>query len=429
MPADRGYSLGAGGPDHPHRSGEPGLTSVHAPDEPPWRRVLPLQLSAGMSSVSDGMVKSAAPLLAASLTSDPRAVATVTMASLAAWFTGLVSGALADRLSRRTVLIWTDVLRAACLATFTVLIVADGVGIALVALTAFLMTAGTAFYDASGQAIMPRLVGREVTMLSRQNGRLSMVETAGRSLVGIPLGAATFAMVTALPFALAAVSLGGSAQAVRRLPRAACDPGVTSRRSLRTEIWTGLAYLVRDRSLLAMSLYTGAFNFADAVAMAVFVLFARAELGVSDAAYGLLLLGLAVGNVLGGGVAGQFARFHWSAIMLASAVVQSLGWTMIVIVESPWMSGAMLLLMGIGVTVGTVSIVSTRQALVPDHLLGRVIAGFRVIGNGSAVLGAATGGLVAATLGLSSAPWTAAGLLLATAISLSWIAWQRREPA
>jgi predicted MFS family arabinose efflux permease len=380
-----------------------------------------------MSSMADGVVKSSAPLLAASLTSDPRAVATVAMAALAAWFTGLLSGALTDRLSRRTVLIWTEVVRATCLTAFAGLIVIDRADIALVAITAFLMTTGTTFYDASGQAILPRLVGREVTTLSRQNGRLHMVETAGRSLVGTPLGSATFALTAVLPFALAAVSHGGSALAVRRLPHTAGEPDATCRRPLRTEIWTGLVYLVRDRSLLTMSLYTGAFNFADAAAMAVFVLFARADLGVSDAAYGLLLLGLAVGNVLGGGLAGRFARFHWSMIMLGSAVVQSLGWVVIVTVGSPWVAAALLVFMGVGQTVATVSIVSTRQAMVPDHLLGRVIAGFRVVGNGSAVFGAAAGGFVAAAFGLSSAPWTAAGFLLVTALSLLWIA-VRRPP-
>ncbi|HEX6356244.1 MFS transporter [Actinophytocola sp.] len=394
-------------------------------DEPLWRRVLPLRLSAGMSSTADGMVKSAAPVLAASLTSDPRAVATVTMAALAAWFTGLLSGALTDRLSRRTVLIWTDVVRASCLVVFTVLTVTDRAGVAIVAIVAFLMTSGTAFYDASGQAILPRLVGREVATLSRQNGRLHMVETTGRSLVGIPLGPATFASAAALPFALAAILHTGAAQAVRRLPRAAGEPDVTHRRSLRREIWAGLVYLVRDRSMLAMSLYTGALNFADAVAMAVFVLFARVELGVSDAAYGLLLLGLAVGNVLGGGLAGWLARCHWAAIMLTSAVVHALGWAVIVLVGSPWLAGAMLLFMGVGQTVVTVSIVSTRQAMVPDHLLGRVIAGFRVVGNGSAVLGAATGGFVAAAFGLSAAPWTAAGVLIVTALPLLWIVVRR----
>jgi predicted MFS family arabinose efflux permease len=389
--------------------------------EPLWRRVLPLRLSAGLSSVSDGMVKSAAPLLAASLTSDPRAVATVTMAALAAWFTGLLSGALTDRLPRRSVLIWTGVARALCLAAFTILIVMGRADVTLVAITTFLMTAGTAFYDASGQAILPQFVGREVTTLSRQNGRLHMVETAGRSLVGTPLGSATFALTAMLPFALAAVSHGGSAQAVRRLPRATGESDATSRRPLHAEIWTGLTYLFRDRSLLTMSLYTGAFNFADAVAMAVFVLFARANLGVSDAAYGLLLLGLAVGNVVGGGFAGQFARFQWSTIMLASAVVQALGWAVLVSVGSPWVAAALLVFMGAGQTVATVSVVSTRQAMVPDHLLGRVIAGFRVLGNGSAVFGAAVGGFVAAAFGLSAAPWTTAGVLFVTAMSLLWM--------
>jgi MFS family permease len=381
--------------------------------------VLPLRLSTGLSSVADGMVRSAAPLLAASLTSDPRAVATVTMASLAAWLTGPVSGALTDRLPRRAVLVWTGLARGAYLVVFAALVVTERASVALVAVTAFLMTAGTAFSDAAAQAVLPRLVGRDVSTLSRQNGRLHMVETTGRSLVGLPLGPLLFAWAAALPFALSSAALCVAAQAIRRLPRVAAD--TTHRRSLHTEIWAGLVYLVRDRLLLTMSLFTGVLNFADAVAMAVFVLFAEAELGVSAAGYGLLLLGLAVGNVLGGALAGRFARCRWSVTMLVSGVVHALGWAAIAAVASPWLAAAVLPLMGIGQTVVTVSIVSTRQAMVPDQLLGRVIAGFRLIGNGSAVLGAAAGGFLAAAFGLSSTPWAAAALCLGVVLALLWI--------
>jgi predicted MFS family arabinose efflux permease len=414
MAADPRLPSGAGGFVSPHRD------SPQRDSESLWRPVLPLRVCTGLSSVADGVVKSAAPLLAASLTSDPRAVAVVTMASLAAWFTGLLSGALTDRLSRRVVLIWTAVARAAYLVVFSVLVVIGRASIALIAITAFLMTAGTAFCDASGQSVLPRLVGRDVTILSRQNGRLHMVETTGRSLVGLPLGPVLFAWAAVLPFGLAAASLGGAAQAVRRLPRDVAEQDATPRRSLRTEIWTGLVYLVRDRLLLTMSVYTGIFNFADAVAMAVFVLFARAELGVSDVGYGLLLLGLAAGNVLGGCLSGSLARVHWSLVMLASAVVHALGWAVIATAGSPWAAGIVLLVMGAGQTVVTVCIVSTRQAMVPDHLLGRVISAFRLLGNGSAVLGAAAGGFVAAALHLSSAPWTAAAILLCTMVPLLW---------
>ena len=64
----------------------------------------------------------------------------------------------------------------------------------------------------------------------------------------------------------------------------------------------------------------------------------------------------------------------------------------------------------------TVAAVSTRQALVPDHILGRVVTSFRLIGNGLAVVGAALGGIVASTFGLRGPYWAAAGLLAVSAL-------------
>jgi MFS family permease len=390
------------------------------------RRVLPLQWSTGMASIGDGAFRASAPLIAASLTSDPRAVSLVSVASYAAWFTGLFAGALTDRWPRRATLIRTDLVRAACLLVLVVLILLGQASVPLVVVMAFLMTTGTVFFDSSGQAILPSIVGRDIDLLSRQNGRLHAAETTGRSFAGIPLGSVTFALGAAAPFALGSIAYLCSSLTLRGLPR---DPDAAPgarHESLVHEIRTGFAHLGRDRPLFAMSLSTAAFNFADAVAMAVFVLYARTVLGVPDWVYGLLLVCVAVGSVAGGMLSGRLGRFRWSTVALVAAAVQSAGWVVIVTTRSPWLTGVMLALMGTGASAATVSVVSTRQARVPDRLLGRVVAGFRVVGNGSAIAGAAAGGLIAASFGLVAAPWAAAGFLFVAALPLCWLAGRRR---
>jgi hypothetical protein len=47
--------------------------------------------------------------------------------------------------------------------------------------------------------------------------------------------------------------------------------------------------------------------------------------------------------------------------------------------------------------------VSLRQRITPDHLLGRLNAGYRLLGWGSIPIGAALGGLVAEAAGMRTA--------------------------
>jgi predicted MFS family arabinose efflux permease len=65
---------------------------------------------------------------------------------------------------------------------------------------------------------------------------------------------------------------------------------------------------------------------------------------------------------------------------------------------------------------------SLRQAIVPDHLLGRVTAAMRLIGAGALPIGAAFGGIIAGFLGLR-APFlvAAAGFLLVGMLGASTI--------
>jgi predicted MFS family arabinose efflux permease len=347
-------------------------------------------------------------------------VAAVAVASSSAWLMGLVAGAVTDRLARRAVLSCTDLVRAAVLGLFVVFIVTGCVTVGLLALVAFLMTTGTVFVDSGAQAMLPSIVGTDLGVLSRQNGRLYMVETSARSLVGLPLGSAAFSLARAVPFAIGALSYACSALTLQRLPRAEVL-GADRSRTLLGEIRDGLRYLVRDGVLLRLSLLVGLLNLADSLAMAVFVLYAQAALGVSDFGYGLLLTCFAAGSLPGGFLAARLSRVHWTGIILLGAIMQAATWIVTVTTRSAIASGAMLFAMGIGATVVTVSVISTRQALVPDRLLGRVVAGFRLLGNGFTIVGAAVGGVVAAHFGLAGGPWTAVGVLVLVALSMSWM--------
>ncbi|MFC3456061.1 MFS transporter [Amycolatopsis speibonae] len=380
---------------------------------------------AGVAALGDGTFRSASPLLAAALDPDPRAVALVAMGTAAGWLTGPWCGALIDRFPRRRILFWANVVRGAAVGVLLALVATGHASIVVLTAIAFLITTGNVLSDAAAQALLPSLVGTAVAELGPQNGKLAMAETTGRSLLGLPLGSAAFALGRLVPVATHFLAFAGAAALATSLPR---EPAPANRPgSLRAEILGGLTYLVRNRPLVAMCGLVAAFNFADNVAMSMFVLYAAQRLGASPIAYGLLLTALAVGSVAGGWLGGRIAaRVRWPWVQLAAILAQGAAWAVVAGTTSAWIAAPALLLMGMSSIVATVSVVSVRQATVPNHLLGRVIAGFRVLGNGAALLGALLGGVLAAGLGVAVVPWFTVGLFGAVALPVGgYLAWRR----
>ncbi|GAA1232973.1 hypothetical protein GCM10009665_24070 [Kitasatospora nipponensis] len=359
----------------------------------------------------------AAPLLAASLTRDPLAVAAVAAAFQVPWLlAGLIAGALADRWPRRTVMVVADLVRVAVLGCLAAL-VALGRADLLVLITAILVTGmAQCFFDASSQAVIPTLIGRDKDALTRTNGRYWAIDTVGRSLAGPPIGSAAFALSAAVPFAGDAGSFLLSAGLISRLPKL---PAPGTRQPLLAAIRAGLTHLLATAELRVVAASSALYNFAYNLAMATFVLYATHTLRVATASYGLLLAMAALGGVVTGWRIAPLTRhLSYRQMMAAAAVLQGVAWLGVATVPGVYAAGAFLALVGAASTLVSVAASSVRQALTPDRLLGRVVAAFRLFGGGAAGLGALTGGLLAGAAGLRAPLWAAAALLVVAAVGL-----------
>ncbi|MEV7231980.1 MFS transporter [Polymorphospora sp. NPDC051019] len=373
--------------------------------------------SAVVSSVGDGAYIAAAPLLAAFLTRDPLGVAAVSAAAAAPWFlVSFWSGAIVDRFSRRLVMVVSELVRALGLGLLVVLVLLDMATIPLLAITSFLVVTGQCFSDPAAQAMLPHVVGRDQDRLTRANGRIFAGETVGKSLVGPPIGGLTFSIAPWVPFALDSASFVASAALVAKVPPAPPPPRDTGQ-SITAAIREGFAYLLRDRLLLVLSLCLAVYNLTYNLAAATLVLFATDALGVTDLGFGLLLAVSAAGAVIAGWVSAPLVRVLTmrGAVVLA-CICQAAAWLGIAATSSPWFAALGFVALGATSTLVTVAVVSARQQLVPDHLLGRVVSAFRLIGNGIAPIGSLIGGLVAAGAGLR-APMVVAAAVTAGAIA------------
>ncbi len=382
----------------------------------PFRLV---QLSAGVSGIGDGLVLAAFPLLAASLTDDPRVIVAVTVAARLPWLlVALPAGALVDRGDRRRLVVAVEAARAFVLVCFAVAVVTDHGALGALLLTVFLIGMGQTVVASASHAVLPELV--PAAGLAPANGALFATQTATENLIGPALGGILFALAAALPFLLDGVSFAAAAVlmavALASTGRRRSADITTSK--LRREMAEGFAYFVRSPVLRLVGSLVASLAFCQAMVFGPLVLFALDGLGLSDAGYGILLAVAAVGNVVGGMMAGRLDRRFGARILLpASGVAAGLAYAV-----CGWASGAALAALalgveGVAVAVGNVANLALRQRIIPNELLGRVGNVVRFFVFGAMPLGALAGGFLVEWLGVR-APFAGAALLQLLAVAI-----------
>jgi MFS family permease len=373
--------------------------------------------AAALANLGDGIRLAAFPLLAAALSSDPRAVAAVAAAQFLPWLvTGLYAGVLADRRGARALLAATDAVRALALLTLAVAVATGWATIALVVAAAFLLGAAETVRDTAAQTAIPRLVPD--AQLERANGRLVAGEVVGNEFVGPPLGAVLFAAGAALPFVVNGASLALAVMLVLSLPlslarRMPVEPGTPVR------VLDGLRWLVRQPVLRTLAFTVAAIAAADSAWFAIFVLYAREHLGLHVLGFGLLLATGAAGGLAGSFAADRLVAAFRHRHVLTWSMASTAGFPVLLVVAPNLVAAVVVVTVtSAAFAVLNVAALSIRQRLVPDGLMGRVVAASRTLTYGCSALGALAGGVLAAAAG-TEAPFLFSGVI-AIAATLAW---------
>jgi MFS family permease len=370
-----------------------------------------LLTAAGNANLADGIVKAALPLLAVRLTDSPALVAGVALAAGLPWLlTTLHAGALADRLDRRRTMLLANLGRAVVLAAFAGTVGAGLDRIWLLYAVAFGLGVAETLHDTAAQSFLPQLVGRG--QLARANGRLYGVEITANQFVGPPLGAFVLAASALVAVVVPGMLFAVAALALARI-RGGFRPGRTGpRTSLAADVREGLAVLWGHRLLRTFACMVGTINLAGSASMAILVLYARGPMGLSEPQYGILLTASAVGSLLASLVTERVelavGRVWTLRVALLTGVVAGL---VPALTADRWLVGASMVAFGAGVVLWNVVVVSFRQRVTPDHLLGRVNAGFRLLAWGTMPLGAALAGLLGEVIGLRAVFAAAAAIV------------------
>ena len=382
-----------------------------------------LWLATASSNLGDGVALVAAPLLAATLTGDPAAIAGLTFAQRLPWLLfPLLGGALADRLDRRRLMVAVACARAALVAILAAALLTDRVSLPLLHAVFFLLSSGETLFDTAAATILPALVPHEG--LPRANARLSAALTVTNQFVGPPLGGALFAAAVALPFLVGAGGLAAAAALLLTLRgtfRAPADQ-TTEGTGLRAEVAEGFRWLWRNALLRTLALALATLNLTLVAQNAIMILYAQERLGLNARGFGLLLTTYGLGGIAGGLIAGPLSdRFNAGPLLRLALTIETVVPAALALTRAPLLAGAILALFGCRAIVFGAVLASLRQRLTPDALRGRVGGAFRFIEEGTAAPGALLGGALAALAGPTAPFWCGA---LAGVAVLLW-AWPR----
>ncbi len=166
----------------------------------------------------------------------------------------------------------------------------------------------------------------------------------------------------------------------------------------------------------------GVWNLLEYMMVGVMVLFCTRRLGLNEAGFGLVLSSMAVGGLLGGITTDRISRSigeGWTLrlVMLTSAVATAA----LPATRSPAVVVVASAVAGWVAVTWNVTTVTLRQAIVPDHLLGRVNSVYRLLAFGGMPFGALLGGVIAEGYGLAAPFWVAAGVTSVLALALMFL--------
>jgi MFS family permease len=367
-----------------------------------------------VSNLADGMFWVALPLLAVSLTDSPALVAGVVVASRLPWLVfALVAGALADRLDRRRTMMLVDFGRVALLGGLAVGVVSGAVTIWLIYVVAFALGVLETLFDTAAQAILPNVVPRD--RLTAANGRLLAAEFTMNQFVGPPLGGFLAAIGLGVAFGTQAAGYLAAGLLIAGLAGSFRQERTGPPTRIHEEIREGISYLARHELLRVLAIVIALLNLAQGAVWAVLVLYvvAPGPMGLDEVGYGLLLTASAVGTISGTLLAGMIdRRIGKPNLFVLSVVLLAAGNLALASSTNPFFVGAVLAIGGISHGAFNVTYQSLRQRVVPDRILGRLVATFRMLGWGALPLGALLGGIVGEGFGLRAVFWAAAILEL-----------------
>jgi len=371
--------------------------SASSPLPPAFRRLGWSNLSA---QFSEQVALAAAPLAAVLLLGATAADTGFLQAAQTLPFLllSLPAGVLADRTSRRGLMVGAEMLRAASLLA-TLLLISGHLGLTLLAAFGALGAVGTVVYSVAAPALIPTLVPRH--QLGNANRWLELARssafvagpTVGGAVVGWTGASTAYALAAGLSVT-AVVLLSGLPDDAR--------PQLGKRNPF-VELREGAAFVIRHPLLRPILMTAVFFNLFWFVIQGVFVAYAVHHLGLTapevGATFGVYGAGMLAGALATPGIARRLPFGAMIAIGPAAGLAAALTVAATIVYPSGLLVGVGFFLFGAGPIIWTITTTTLRQAVTPGPMLGRISAVLMTATFGTRPIGATIGAVVAARYG------------------------------
>ncbi len=345
-----------------------------------------------ISNLGSSITLFALPLLVYKLTGSALNLGIATAATFLPYLLfGLILGAWTDRVDRKRMMIGTDIGRALVVASIPLMAALGLLSVWWIYVVAFIQATLTICFEAGQFAAIPSLVNRDDLVTA--NGRIQ-ASYSGASILG-PLLAGV--LVTVVPvaalmlidafsflvssFSLALISISFNT-GEKRAPS-----------SIRSDVVEGLRYVLGHPVLRNISMMMALVNFVGTTTYAQIILFAKQRLQASDIQASLLYSAGSLGVVILALAAGQLRkRWSFSTVALGALMTEGILTIVFSLMRWYWIAIAVWTLIGGLGILFNINTSSLRQAIVPNHMLGRVISIASVLAWSAIPLGSLLGG-------------------------------------
>ena len=355
--------------------------------------------AAMFSKFADGMAMAAIPLLATTLTRDSVLIAIQSNMMLLPWLLFAIPlGALLDRINRRLSMIIVQATRVGIGIALASLIMSGQMNLWALMILTFIFGISEVVYDTATQSAIPSLLKGH--QLERGNSRLQIADTVMQSFVGLPLGALIFVSAAYSPFLGLAACYVAAMILVSIIPSNSMQPvllpDAPKRAALKVEIKEGLLYLWNHKVLFRLVMTTGAVGFCYALGQATLVLFLLDHLNVTQAQYGLVMIPLAVGALLGAFASPMLSKRFGRAEALAVCLPIS-AFSLLIAGLAPNITWYLVasFFHGFFIAQWNILLMSTYHSMIPNEIFGRIHGTRRTIVWGLMPLGGLLGGFIA----------------------------------
>lgn len=375
------------------------------------REFMLLWVGQALSDLGSAITILALPLVAVAVLQASALEAGVLIASgtVANVLVALPAGVLVDRLPKRVVMIWCDVVRFIALGSLPALSAWGELHIWHLYVAAFVSGVSMSVFGIAYQSYLPDLVDKDqlIDANAKLSTTLAITIVLGPALGGVLVG--TIGGVGALALDAASFLVSGMLLAAIRAPDR--SSGTTGGLSLRREVALGLAFVFRDRTISRITAAAASLAFFSQMLFALEMVFLIRDLNVSHTWVAVPFALAGLGGVAGGLVAKRLAQAVGPARIIWLSIV-GVGWlTLLIPLAAP---GVGLVLYAVGVSAYfVVSVIfnvtqnSYRQTVCPPDFLGRMNASFRWVVWSVMPVGGLLGGVLGDAIGVRGTIWLA----------------------